>query len=283
MSKGIFVGLSTIDVIYSVDEFPARNTKASAYKQEVYVGGPATNASVAFSYLGGQSTLVSAVGRHVLGDVIRKDLEEYSVRLIDLTPDFEQMPAISSVAVNLEGDRNVISANGFRRNEIAAEVCLDVLEKSAVVLVDGHYMNACLSWAKAAREHGVQVVLDGGSWKPNTKELLCSVDAAICSADFLPPGCSSHQDVVQYLRGCGVSDVAITNGADPIRYSSSGIHGTVPVPVTRAVDTLGAGDIFHGALCYFLSARHGFVQALEEGAKIAAQSCCYPGTREWMR
>jgi sugar/nucleoside kinase (ribokinase family) len=50
---GVFVGLSTIDVVYRVADFPAANTKAAANSQDVFVGGPATNAAIAFTFLGG--------------------------------------------------------------------------------------------------------------------------------------------------------------------------------------------------------------------------------------
>lgn len=283
MSNGIFVGLSTIDVIYSVKDFPSRNTKISAHKQEVYVGGPATNASITFSHLGGRSTLVTAIGRHALGEVIRRDLYEHSVQFIDLAPESNQIPAISSAAVNNQGERNVVSANGVLVEKIASGISEEILEGSAIVLVDGHYMQACLSWADAAHNRGLHVVLDGGSWKPGTGELLRCTDVAICSADFIPPGCSSQDEVLHYVSDCGVTHVAITNGAHPIRYRSGDVCGTLNVPLTQAVDTLGAGDIFHGAFCYFFSTRHGFLEALDEAAKIAADSCRYPGTRDWMK
>jgi hypothetical protein len=72
MATGVFVGLSTIDVVYSVDEFPTPNSKTVASDQDVFVGGPATNASVTFAHLGGRARLVSVVGRHLLASVIRE-------------------------------------------------------------------------------------------------------------------------------------------------------------------------------------------------------------------
>ena len=76
--QGIFVGLATIDIVYGVDEFPEANTKIEARSQEVFVGGPATNAAIAFAHFGGQATLVTAVGRNVLAAVIREELESTS-------------------------------------------------------------------------------------------------------------------------------------------------------------------------------------------------------------
>ncbi len=89
MNHGIFVGLSTIDVVYGVDKFPSANTKVAAQSQTVFVGGPATNAAVTFSRLGGKAALVTVAGRHALANVLREDLQRYSVQLIDLNPQFD--------------------------------------------------------------------------------------------------------------------------------------------------------------------------------------------------
>lgn len=283
MSVGIFVGLSTIDVVYRVDKFPAPNTKIAAQSQDVFVGGPATHAAIAFAHLGGSPTLVTAAGRHALADVIRKEVEGQSIRLLDLNPAFEEPPAISSVTVDGGGRRNVVSANGARIGAPAAEPDARWLEQARVVLVDGHFMQACQTWATAAHARGTPVVLDGGSWKEGTEELLAHVAIAICSADFRPPGCSNEEKTVRYLKQRGVKHVAITHGAEPVLFESGSSSGTLRVPQVAAVDTMGAGDIFHGAFCFFLSVGHGFVEALAEAAQIASESCRYPGTREWMQ
>lgn len=283
MAEGVFVGLSTIDVVYSVDEFPGANSKVVARSQDVFVGGPATNASIAFGHLGGEPTLVTAVGRHALASVITDELKRHSIRLIDLNPDFDQAPVISSIAVNRTGERNVVSANATRVTAQLSQVDEALLEEASVVLVDGHYMQACQAWSGVARSRGIHVVLDGGSWKDGTDELLKRVDSAICSADFLPPGCLTENDVFSYLRSSGVTNIAITNGAEPIRFVSGGRSGIVPVPQVQLVDTMGAGDIFHGAFCYFVSNGSLFEEALRNAARVASESCRFHGTREWMK
>jgi sugar/nucleoside kinase (ribokinase family) len=283
MPVGIFVGLSTIDVVYRLDKFPAPNTKITAQSQDVFVGGPATNAAFAYAHLGGEASLVSGIGRHALADVIRKDAEARSIRLLDLTPNFEQPPAISSVSVDSTGRRNVVSANGVRIPVPVTEIDQRALEQSRVVLIDGHFMPACQAWATAAHGRGIPVVLDGGSWKEGTEELLASVTIGICSADFRPPGCANEEKTIRYLKQHGVKHVAITHGAEPVLFESGSSSGTLRVPQVEAVDTMGAGDIFHGAFCFFVSLGHGFVEALAEAAQIASESCRYHGTREWMQ
>jgi sugar/nucleoside kinase (ribokinase family) len=279
--RGIFVGLSTIDVMYSVDRFPQPNSKIAALEQDVFVGGPATNAAITFSLLGGKPTLVTAVGRNTLAKMIREELRSYSVRLVDLNPDFKAAPAISSVSLDKLGNRNVVSANARRIPVPPADVNPGAFDHARVVLIDGHYMEACQAWAKAAQSRGIPVVLDGGSWKEGTEELLKSVDTVICSADFRPPGCRAEGEVFDYLRGCQVKNIAMTRGAEPVLFSFGPSAGSVRVPSVKAIDTMGAGDIFHGAFCYYASMGREFDSALAEAAKLSAESCRFRGPRAW--
>lgn len=283
MAKGIFVGLATVDIVYRVDDFPCVNSKITARSQEIFAGGPATNASIAFNHLGGLPILVTTVGRHLLASAILDEIKECGIQLIDLNPEFDKTPSLSSVCVNEAGERNVVSSNALRISAPPARIDETVLEDASIALVDGHYLQAAEAWSRAAHERGIPVVLDGGSWKDGTDYLLKSIDTAICSADFLPPGCSTDEDVIEYLRSRGVAKIAITKGAKPIRFVSAANSGLLPVPQVNAVDTMGAGDIFHGAYCFYASTGCGFEEALRAAAKVAAESCRFHGTREWQR
>jgi sugar/nucleoside kinase (ribokinase family) len=281
MAHGIFIGLSTIDVVYRLKTFPQSNAKVVADSQDAYVGGPATNAAIAFSQLGGQSTLVSAVGRHSMAAFVRDELQKFSVHLVDVTPGWEESPAVSAVSVDSAGHRNVISANGTRVANPSLQIDARAFDSAKILMVDGHYPQVCLAWAREAKARGVRVVLDGGSWKDGSDELLKIIDTAICSADFKPAGCKSDEDVVEFLKSRGVARIAITKGPDPIVFSSGMTSGTLTVPAVSAVDTMGAGDVFHGAYCYFAATGLGFVEALGEAAEVASESCRHHGTRAW--
>ncbi|MGA9587081.1 MAG: PfkB family carbohydrate kinase [Terracidiphilus sp.] len=282
MTRGIFVGLSTVDLIHTIDEFPPPDTKAVAQSQEVLVGGPATNAAITFSHLGGRATLISAVGNHQISGLIKEEVRRRKVGLVDMTPESEELPPISSVWVNQRGERNIVSVNTTRFNIPRARIDESILESNNILLVDGHPMEACHAWATAARSLGIPVVFDGGSWKPGTEKLLTSVDAAICSADFLPPGCTDEETVMQYLRTAGVRQVAITHGPNPVRFADGLQTGFIEVPQVDTIDTTGAGDIFHGAFCFHTASGSNFVDALREAISIAAVSCQFRGTRDWM-
>ena len=282
--KGLFVGLATVDLTYSVDEIPRRNQKISVLGQHIAAGGPATNAAATFAFLGGRAALVTAVGSHPLGTIIRTALEKFDVALHDLARRRKEAPPVSSIMVlNGTGERTVVSANAAVFMPIPAEFNPRWLSGVQILQVDGHYMPLCIAAAQLAHGRGIPVVLDSGSWKEGMAELLPFIDIAICSDDYRPPGCRGGKDVIEFFAARGIRQVAITRGAGPIRYVDHDESGTIAVQKIRALDTLGAGDIFHGVFCYY-ACQPGisFRDALAAAARGATFSCRYPGTRLWM-
>jgi sugar/nucleoside kinase (ribokinase family) len=283
---GLFAGLATLDTVYRVVDFPPPNGKITALAQDLGGGGPAANAAVTYAALGGTATLLTALGRHPLAELVAAELASRGVGVRDATPSAGTAPAVSSVYVRArDGQRNVVSVNA---QGIRAEPPSDVDElvsTADVVLVDGHHPALALAAARAARQHGVPVVLDAGSWKDVLPELLPLVDLAVCSADLRVPG---HDDALAGLRALGVPAGAITHGADPVHWWSGPARGVVPVPRIRAVDTLGAGDVFHGALARAVAADRRAAEpgrlpaVLAFAAEAAALRCATPGPRAWL-
>nr|WP_281501849.1 PfkB family carbohydrate kinase [Aliiroseovarius sp. F20344] len=81
----------------------------------------------------------------------------------------------------------------------------------------------------------------------------------------------------------GLSRWAITRGAKGVIWQDGDSSGEIPAVPVAAVDTLGAGDIFHGAFCHAYAETGDFVAALSSANRIAAKSCELAGTRSWMR
>jgi sugar/nucleoside kinase (ribokinase family) len=273
--RAVFVGLCTLDVVYGVEALPGVNEKIVARGQEVSAGGPAANAAVTLAFLGGRAVLQAAVGRHAAAGMIREDLAAHGVRLVDLAPEFVEAPAISSVMVlGGTGERSVVSANATRLPSGVERLDLEAISKAGLLLVDGHNIKACVAAARQARGCGVATVLDGGSWKAGMEELLPWIEIAVCSADFKMQGA---------LREAGVRLIAVTRGAEAVSAFEGEAVFEVAVPATRVLDTLGAGDVFHGAFCHAWLAGGGqFGKALEFAARAASFSTGYFGTRAWM-
>jgi len=282
MARGVFAGLLTLDTIYRVETVPAANQKLVARDYTIAAGGPATNAAVTFAHLGNGPILLGALGRHPLARAIRADLETCDrLDLRDLAPERADAPPVSSILVTAAtGERAVVSINATRAQLDPALLPGDVLDEAAIVLADGHQMALSRELLHRARARQIPVAIDGGSWKPGFEELLPFVDYAVCSANFWPPGCDTRSQVFAYLAA--IPHVAITRGAEPILARSHDRHYEIAVPPIQPADTLGAGDIFHGAFCHF-SLQHEFATALARAAEVAARACQSFGTRQWMQ
>ena len=283
--RGVFVGLATLDLGSLVERYPSEDTKSTALAQFTAAGGPAVNAAVTFSFLaGGGAQLVTGLGTHFLADVVRDDLRRHAVSLVDLAAERTQPPPVSSIITSRDnGSRTVVSRDASGLAVPATRYPETLLRDAAIVLVDGHLAEVSRSVAQAARKAGVPVIFDGGRWKPSDHDLLTYVDIAICARSFRPPALTGGwRGVHAYLHEAGVRMVATTDGAGPVRFSTGTLEGTVAVPQTEVIDTLGAGDIFHGAFCHHYLAGHRFGEALARAAVVASASCASFGTREWM-
>ena len=283
LKNGLFVGMVTLDLVYLSANLPGNNQKVVASDYTVAAGGPATNAAVTFSYLGNQATILGVVGTHPITHLIRGDLESQGVAIADLDPTTSQPPPVSSIIVTqATGDRAVISLNATKIQASSDQLPVEINSLVDVVLIDGHQMATGCAIAKIAKNNNIPVIVDGGSWKPGFEKTLPFVDYAICSANFYPPGCSTSEEVIAYLSSIGIPHIAITQGEKPIEYLSRGVSGQICVPQINAIDTMGAGDVFHGAFCHYIL-QENFTDALVAAAKIAAYSCQFFVTLQWMQ
>jgi sugar/nucleoside kinase (ribokinase family) len=281
LKNGLFVGLITLDFIYQVLRYPHQNQKTVATDYLITAGGPATNAAVTFQSLNPnfKTTLLGVLGNHPMTQLIRRDLEEQGIHLIDLDSTYIEPPPVSSIIVTeATGDRAVVSINATRTQMLPDVIPDDILAGIDIVLIDGHQILVGTEIAKQAKQNGIPVVMDGGSWKAGTENLLPFVDYAICSANFHPPGCLDHESVFDYLATFEIAHVAITQGEKPILYRSPHQQGILEVPSINAVDTLGAGDILHGAFCSAILQKD-WIESLNFASEIASQSCQHLGNR----
>jgi sugar/nucleoside kinase (ribokinase family) len=282
---GLFVGLTTLDIIqYYAGPF-GQNDKMAAEETLVCTGGPAANAAVTFSLLGGEAHLVSDIGDSVLSSVIDQELSHHHVQHeIELSKG-NRHPITASVLVNtLTGDRAVAGQkpqHSFLSGPFQApEAQVDV------VLSDTYYMPVALPYLQWATEQHIPTVLDGGSWKSGLEQVLPWIRYPVCSERFFPPECTSHDETARFLfQWSNIAAVAITRGEHPLLlYLPDGSVEQIPVTsMGETVDTLGAGDIFHGAFCYYLAEGASLKESLQSAVTIAAKSVCYRGPRAWVK
>lgn len=282
MHNGIFLGLATADTVYYVPHHLRPNEKIKAERQMAFAGGPAANASVAFAAFGNQATLITGLGHHPLASVAKQDLADHQVVLVDCTDQPRRPPVLSAIMVDLtSGERSLVYSNTDLRKLRHDSIHESILEYTDILLLDGYYLPQALQLARLAKPLRIPVVLDGGSWKEGLDELLPLVDYAICSNNFFPPGCTTKDEVIGFLERAGVPNIAVTRNGEPIIAHSRGETSEVSVMTVKPVDTLGAGDILHGAFCHYILERD-FLQSLERAGEVASLSCTSLGTRAWI-
>jgi len=283
MHKGIFLGLATTDIVYYVPHHLNTNEKCKAERQIAFAGGPATNAAVAFAAFENDAFLISGLGQHSLAQVAKHDISDYKVNLIDCTDQPKRPPVLASIMVDLSnGDRAVVYSNTDLRKLRHDAVNETTLEYADLLMLDGYYLPQAIQLAKWAQIMEIPVILDGGSWKEGLEKLLPLVDFAICSDNFFPPGCTTAQDVLHSLNQAGINHIAITRGSDDILAFTEERTAQVRVLPIKPVDTLGAGDIFHGAFCHYILERNDFLISLELAGEVASLSCTSLGPRAWI-
>ena len=280
------MGLTTLDLIYHATSAPQSNQKVVAESMMFAAGGPATNAAIAFAALGGDATLISVVGQHPLAQWVHTDLSQHQVTHLELTLDRVEPPTVSSIVVSETGDRAIISKNaqGFQLSNFAVQDRLleIALETFDIILFDGHQMALSQAIAEQAFQLGIPTVFDGGSWKSGSESLLPQLTHILCSAAFVPPTCGNESQTIDYLRDLNAqANLAITHGADPIFTATPLETMEYPCPRIQPIDTLGAGDFFHGAFAYFI-VKMAFPESIQAASSVATLSCRSPGTREWL-
>lgn len=286
-TRALFAGLCTLDVIQSVERVPAANEKVVALDSALAAGGPATNAAVAFAHLGGAAHLTTRLPDHPLTDVIRADLKQCGVNAT-AHPDGDGPPITATIMVtHRTGERAVVSPSAsavFAPRQPSPPPSLDGVH---AVLLDGYHPDVALPIAQSARASGIPVIMDAGSLKPHTADVARTADVVIASADLTTPdGSRDPGQVFAWLASLGVERAAITRGGDAMLWRTPSHSGQVPVAPVDVVDTLGAGDFFHGAFVYRVAslgiADARFAEDLAWASRIVAPSLGSFGTRAWL-
>lgn len=281
MVKGLFAGLTGLDITYYQNEFPDENFKSKTNEYQTFVGGPAANAAITYAILGGNATLVTCLGNSTIAKAIKLELtQDYQVNVIDVAEEMNGLPSISSVLVNMEKATRTIWS-GQPQFSIPVGIEYDAIISDAdFCLSDCNLPEVTVELLKKCRQQQKKIVLDSGSWKTHFPICLPLADEIIASVNCKP----QEGDLLTYIKDTDVKRIAVTDGENDTKWYDDSNQGTIKIPKVQAVDTLAAGDVLHGAYCYYRYHEGlAFVHALEKATETASESVKYIGPRKGVK
>jgi sulfofructose kinase len=272
------VGTAAYDLIFTVNGHLEEDMKMDASGLTCCGGGPAANAAVAICRLGHPAAFAGYLGHDPFGEENLRELAQAGVRT-DLVLRGERPTPLSAVMVKPDGGRSLVN---YRDPDAHLPVgTLDLARiRPGIILFDGHEPVSSASLAMDARRLGIPSILDAGSVRQGTVEVAGRCDHLVCALKFAIDytGAGDADEAIDRLAGLAPT-VVITLGEQGLIWARGQARGRQAAYAVEAVDTTGAGDIFHGAYAVGLVEGMGWADTLRFASAAAALCCTRIGAR----
>jgi len=275
--KILCAGGAVQDIIMLVDKFPAAGSKVQASEFLITSGGQAGNAAVAIARLGGKCTYIGALGDRD-DDVANTIVKTFAGENIDVSRALRVPGARSSaslILIDASGEKMIATRRDSGLSQARPDDPDAAVAEVDAVMLDNRYSNISLPICLAAKARGIPRVLDFDKPTPPDDPLFQACTHVICSADAIRESTGS-KELPAALAKLGESYkgfLAVTDGPDGIYWRDGNDIRHMPAFKVAAVDTLGAGDTFHGAFTFRLVETGDVVEAMRFAAAAAAIKC----------
>ena len=274
------LGLSAFDYIWKVAELAgegSRKLKAGDFAKKG--GGMAATASVAVARLGGDASFWGRAGDDIEGLQMRDALADENVNVENFRLFEGGRSSVSGVIVDKHGERQIVNFRGGDLPVDPAWLPLKQLRGTGAVLADPRWPEGAEAAFKAARAEGIPTILDADMAEAEVFErLLPLTDHAVFSAPALADFAGSVNALERVAaHGCRIA--AVTLGGEGVRWLEDGKEDHRPAFHVNAVDTTGAGDVFHGAYAFAIAAGAPVGDAMGFASAAAALKCTKPDGR----
>lgn len=276
------VGLNATDTMIRLPHFPALDTKVEIISAEVHAGGQVASAIVACKRWGLRVRYSGKVGDDAAGEFQQAEMRREGVKANWVAARGRSSQIAYILVDEVSGERTVLwkrdAAIALRREEVKREW----IAKAKVLLVDGHDTAAAARAAKFASESNTLTVGDFDNRYPGVEKLLHFVDYPITSKDF-PRRLTGEKNLLKALPKifeeyhCRAAGATIGR-LGVIVWDGEEFHLCEGFRV-NAVDTTGAGDVFHGAFAFGLVKGWALDEILEFSCAAAALNCTAVGAR----
>ncbi len=272
------VGHAAFDLTMTVERHPGPDEKCSATSMVSSGGGPAANASVAVTRLGGRSAFVGYLGTDPFGELHVAELLREHVAVTGVARGRYPTP-FSIVLVKPDGARTVVNHKA-QTPGLSPEQADLARFAPKVILMDGHEPEMGEAILRHAAKLGARTVLDAGSVRRGTLDLLGAVDFVIASTRFAVDFAADRDPLAALtVLSRHARWAAVTLGEAGIAWVENSRIQTVGAHRVEVVDTTGAGDVLHGAFALAIARGAPPSRALRFGNAAAALACTRLGAR----
>ena len=273
-------GIAVEDLLFRVDRFPQAGTKVHAHAYAATIGGCAANASVAVANLGGRSRFAGPVGtdeasQRFLAGLARVGVDASGCLLVP-----GGSISVSGIFIDREGEKMVATRRGEKLAGTVPAAPDLLVHDISILLVDNRFPEFVEPICKAARQRKIPVVLDADRATQLDDPLFALASHVIFSAEALYATTGLAELPVALRRAAQAFPdharhvfLAVTNGPESVLWMEGGEVQQLPVFKVDAVDTLGAGDAFHGAFALAIAEGKPLVAAMRFGAATAGLKC----------
>ena len=279
------VGLNATDTLIPLKQFPERGSKIEIHSANVMLGGQVASAMVACQQWGLRTRYVGKLGEDRPAELHRAEFRRLGIEThLLMAPGCGSQQAF--ILVDAAGERTVLWKRDHRLTLLPEELDSEWIRNAGVLHLDGHDTAAAALAARYARGAGVLVVADLDDLYSGVEELLPNIDYLITSRD-IPTRLTGNEDLrcslPEVQRRYGARLAAATLGTDGVLAWDGQKFHYAPAYRVQAVDTTGAGDIFHAGFIYGLVRSWPIQQQLEFACAAAALNCAAVGARGGIR
>jgi sulfofructose kinase len=280
MTKVCLVGTAVQDLIFYVDSIPRSAEKYRSESLQVVGGVLAANAAVAVVKLGGEAVLVARVGDDAVGETIVSELEGSGVDCALVRRFLDCKSPLSAVFVEPGGERMIVTYNDPKISQAIDWLPAELPQGTQAVLGDIRWEDAALHLFALAERQGIPAVLDADRIPLDPSILRRASHVAYShQAAREITGRNDPSEALRELSARGGNWQAVTDGARGTWFTAGEDISHFPAFQVDAVDTVAAGDTFHGALALALGERMSTIEALRFASAAAAVKCTRVGGR----
>ncbi len=262
MPRIICAGLIAADLVYDVAAYPAKGTKTRAKASQMISGGGALNAASAIASLGGDVSIVGTIGDDELGAFLHKLMVARQIDDQFLSKVSGASTSRSAILITPDGERTIIN----HRDPILAPMKFTFPDGFLfdAALVDTRWPEGAAQIANAARQKGKPVIVDAEAPVAKAEILLECASHVVFSEQGLNDYCGGSDTAALKLAFKRLGNwCAVTRGANSVLCYDGNSLTEIPTLPTKAKNTLGAGDVWHGAFTLALANQLSEPQAVQ--------------------